>query len=168
MHRSRAHLVVDSEKQKLHRAHRDFERSVERSRALAKQAEDRAKAAVAPDGGIPTNSLEAQIGRPLDSAAIIKRLKTLNPNLRFEVSISAPDKMGIYLHKQFLFGFERGISPEFSVRHTNELNQFVGETRGWRTVIARLIMTRHISEGAADKAFGLPSRSSKNWKQAVH
>lgn len=167
-HRSRAHIVIDSERQNLHRRQRDFERSVERSRALHGQAEERAMAAVSDDGDIPTSTLEAQIGKPLHSSEIIKRLRSLNANLTFEVALADSRFMGVYFKGKHQFGMESGYSPEFSVLHRDDEGHFYKETRGWRTILARLIRTRLITEPQANKVFGAPSRSSQKWSQAVN
>jgi hypothetical protein len=174
-HRSRAHLVMDSAKQDVHRQRKQFERSVERSRALTALAEVRAQAAVAPDGDIPTNSIEAQIGKPFHAGDFIKRLKTLNSSLHFEVAKADSRYMGVYVidrsrpeGKRHLFGMESGFLPEFSVLHQDDEGHFSRETRGWRTVLARLIKSRLITEAAAIKTFGVPSRASLKWQQAVN
>jgi len=88
--------------------------------------------------------------------------------------------------KKFICGMEAAYSPEFSVRHaTTELipqsrmtergtqefdgmakaPKFVKETRGWRTVLARLLHERLITHSQIDRYFN-PSagRSSKNWR----
>lgn len=168
---------------------------VERTREITRQAliqelESHA-VTVADDGGIPTTSMETQLGHPLSSAQIKARLLVCNPNLLFQVSNGDPTKIGIYIPSQerdpatrgwqygqhFLCGMERGYSPEFSVRHVErkripdpnnignwkEVETFKQETRGWRTVLARLIRARVISPTAAEKHFDL-SRPSANWK----
>jgi hypothetical protein len=147
-------------------------------------------ASVAPDGDLDTTSLERQLGQPLSSAQIIQRLERCNPDLHFEPSFSDHTKMGIYLienrpdpvtgkppWKRFICGFERGFSPEFSVRHFKtervpdpdfrgnwqEIKTFDSETRGWRTVLARLIRSGLITEPQVVKYFPL-GRDSKNWQ----
>lgn len=134
--------------------------------ALIHDAQEKEQAASAPDADHPTTLLEAQVGRPFTGQEIAARLLKLNSNLLFERSLAAPDKMGIYLgaRKRFLFGFEYGYSPEFSVRHVDDKGQFVRETRGWRTVLMRLIRQQLISPGGATRLFGLPSRTSRNWQ----
>jgi len=136
--------------------------------ALIHDAQDKEAAASAPDADHPTTSLEAQVGRPLTGHEIAARLRKLNGNLIFERSLAVPDKMGIYhVHdgrKDFLMGYEYGYSPEFSVRHVNDKGQFVKETRGWRTVLMRLIRQRLITASGAARLFGLPTRTSHNWQ----
>lgn len=140
-----------------------------KTRQMVAEAEQKQSALVAPDGDRPTHLMEAQLGRPMTSGEIIKRLKRLNPNLLFERSIADPSIMGIYVAekneygRRHLFGFEFGYSPEYSVRTTDAEGRF-REVRGWRTVLARLIRTRMISKEAAENAFGIPTLDSKNWQ----
>lgn len=129
------------------------------------------------DGTTPTDMLEAQIGRPMHHSDIHKRLLKLNPNLYFEEARTGKH-FGIYLvdskysatqGKRYLFGMEKGYSPEFSVRRTDEKGELVGETRGWRTVLARLIRMQFIPVDATERAFAVHyGRSSKKWKELVH
>ena len=83
-------------------------------------------------------------------------------------------------------GMESGISPEFSVLHKAkkkvpnkelvgtkrpidavdwvEVDTFVGETRGWRTVLIRLLHAGLITRLDVETHFGwMPSRDSKKW-----
>jgi len=87
-------------------------------------------------------------------------------------------------------GMESGIMPEFSVLHkttknvpdpellgnktpTREVNwkqvpTFLAETRGWRTVLVRLLKAGLISEGQVRQYFGWePSRQSRKWHERV-
>jgi hypothetical protein len=83
-------------------------------------------------------------------------------------------------------GMESGESPEFSIRKAKKSKQlitdadgnvtgsdyvyeFVGEVRGWRTVLARLIRFGIIDLSAAEKEFKInQGPDSKNWKMTVH
>jgi hypothetical protein len=88
--------------------------------------------------------------------------------------------------KTFLCGMESGIMPEFSVRHktkkqvanpelfgkdtpTREIDwlnvdTFAAETRGWRTVLVRLLHLGVIVRADVEKYFGwVPSRDSQKW-----
>lgn len=136
---------------------------------------------VAPDGGIPTTSAEAQLGRPLFAAQVCERLRRCNSNFYFEVSKHDSTKMGIYIlepaGKRHICGMEAGIMPEFSVRHTRyeevpldgeikKILTFADETRGWRTVLARLLRARLITEAQVQQHFApTKGRDSKNWQQ---
>lgn len=175
MHRSRAHLVIDSAKAQKNLAQRNYLRTVEKTRALTQQGIDRAKAAVASDGGRPTDTLEAQLGKPLHSTDIIKRLKTIRQNFIFELSKANPRATGIYIYdslanpgtpdagKRFVVGIETGYSPEWSVRHVDDKGFFKCETRGWRTALRRLIIEKLITPTQVYKAFGPASRDSEFW-----
>lgn len=133
-------------------------------------------AATADDGGRTTTDWDAQVGIPLVGPRIISRLRKLNSNLWFEVAEADSNKMGVYImrpdmkggrEKQFITGMERELSPEFSVRVTDEQGKFKGEIRGWRTVLMKLIRAGHISEAGAYRLFGPPNRDSENWARFV-
>lgn len=163
----------------------------ERTRAFSLQsARDQAArdaATVDPDNGSQVTDTLAQVGRPLDAPEVQRRLLLLNPNLIFERSRACPEKTGIYLPapsspyhpegRRFICGMESCWMPEFSVRHTrqetgldNSLHLVMdGETRGWRTVLARLIRERLITLPQAERAFALTrGRSSRNWQMVTN
>lgn len=157
------------------------------------------------DAGRDTSSLLAQMGRPLTSAEVQRRLHLCNPNLIFVVAPLHPQLTGIYIEKDertpaggwtkrkvHICGMESGIMPEFSVRHVTmkrvpnpevvnagagqhvsreaakwlEVPTFYAETRGWRTVLIRLLHAKLVTRGDVDKYFGwTPSRDSKNWAE---
>lgn len=149
-----------------------------------------AEKSVEDDGSIDVTSLERQMGRPMLSADIIKRLNVLNSNLIFERGSAFPDKYGIYIPfydaaigrttKKFICGMQAGQTPEFSVRHykfvdmpdptiigqTRKVKEFTIETRGWRTVVMRLVKDGYINFTAAEKAFDIArGRDSCNWQK---
>lgn len=139
--------------------------------ALFQDSESKRKAAAAPDGKRPTNDYQAQKGIELSCETICLRLrKCANVPLWFEVSNADSTKMGIY-HldpmaeggRRFICGFERGQSPEFSVRKTSEDGNFQKEIRGWRTVLSKLIRKGFVSKARCDAMFGPPTRESLNW-----
>lgn len=89
---------------------------------------------------------------------------------------------------KFLFGMEFGILPEFSVIHKktmrvpkaellgstkptrevewDRISTFADETRGWRTVLARLLHQGFISQLDVERHFGwTPSHDSKRWHE---
>ena len=73
------------------------EKEIDRQANALQDAESKRLAAVAgTDGGVPTISAEAQLGRPLTRQQIIDRLTRLNPNLRFYQSIKYPDIGAVY------------------------------------------------------------------------
>jgi hypothetical protein len=151
------------------------------------------------DAGRDTSNLLAQMGRPLASIEVQRRLKLVCPNLIFERSIKYPDQTGIYIDKDvrnaagcwekkkiFLCGMESGVMPEMSVRHkakkqvanpevfgkdapTREIDwlnvdTFAAETRGWRTVLVRLMHLEMLTRADVEKHFGwTPSVDSRKW-----
>lgn len=156
-------------------------RTRDTDRRNLRQKIERERITTAPDGGRPVTSIEAQLGRPMTSQQVSQKLSRLNSNLHFERSLSDPTKMGIYLlgeTKRFICGMEFGFMPEFSVRHSEQIevpspsldgtkekvDRIVRETRGWRTVLARLVRAGIIRLAEAEKAFAF-SRDSKNWKE---
>lgn len=93
---------------------------------------------------------------------------------------------GFERKKVFLFGMESGYMPEFSVMHkakatlpnpellgsqekTREVqwlsvDTFAAETRGWRTVLVRLLHQKLITRHEIEKHFGwTPSHDSAKW-----
>lgn len=87
-------------------------------------------------------------------------------------------------------GMESGVMPEFSVLHKGkkkvanpellgskeptreigwkEVDTVVGETRGWRTVLIRLLGVGLITEHDVDKHFGwTPTHQSEKWQKQV-
>ena len=186
-------LILDSTRIEAHEKAKVFERTKQLSDDAVRRDWERNAATFEEDAGRPTTDPIAQMGRPFTRIQIEQRLKQLNPNLFFEVSKSDPTKSGVYIvqsmpdelgvlrsQKKFLVGMESGISPEFSVRHVvpervpnpscpgefTERPKFIGETRGWRTVVARLARSRHIDLERAKSVFGVNSSGmqSKNWK----
>lgn len=153
------------------------------------------RSSVYANDGIPANNTQAQTGRPLFAAVLEKRLLSLNPNFIFEVAIQDSTKKGIYVpqtrrdeagfvypEKRFVCGYENGIMPEFSIIHTRDkklpdpndpqgwvtVQEPYRETRGWRTVLLRLIRERLITEAGADKAFQVSlGRSSERWQKGL-
>lgn len=120
---------------------------------------------------MPTDTLGAQIGRPIHHDEICKRLRSLNPNFIFERSKSFPEIMGIYYPdsgaeagRKHIMGFEFGYSPEFTVRHPQRTGP-KKITRGWRELILRLSKRGYINFTLACKAFDVTAgRDSKNWQ----
>ena len=182
-------LVVDTAAQERNRSRAVVERTRAVSDAAAQLAYHRAVSTVQADecgrGVVPVTSMEAQIGKPLSAPQIIARLQRCNPRLYFEKSNADRSKVGIYTHaadnqKRFIMGMEAGFSPEFSVRHTKkermphptergqwvEAEVFERETRGWRTVLARLVRERLITLAQVKAHFPL-GRTSKNWHKAT-
>lgn len=169
----------------------------ERSRDLALRSLEKEiftnSISVAPDNGRDVSNLLVQMGRPLTSQQVQDRLKKCNANLIFERSIQDQGKIGIYLlnpEKTFVCGMESGIMPEFSVLHKTEkkvpnkellgstkptrdvdwqkVETFADETRGWRTVLIRLLHARIINRSDVERYFGwTPSQQSEKWFNAT-
>jgi len=147
------------------------ERQDFKQKAMLSDAEAKKQMLTAPDGDIPTTVLEAQLGRPMPSGEIVKRLQKLNPNLLFERSIADPTTMGIYVAdskvtggRRFLMGFESGFSPEYTVNGKDASGRY-RETRGWRQIIARLVRLGHLNLAAAEQSFNIArGRQSHNWQ----
>jgi len=106
----------------------------------------------------------------------------------FELNVRNPAG-GWDKQKKFLFGMESGISPEFSVKHQTikrvpnpdvvacggkavpreacewlEIPTFYAETRGWRTVLLRLLHLKLITRGDVERYFDWnPTHESEAW-----
>ena len=151
------------------------------------------------DNGRDRSNLLAQLGRPLTSQELMRRLKLCNPKLIFEQAIRQPRYGGIYVEvternasggwetrKVHVCGFEWGMMPEFSVVHKTktslpdpellgstkptrevkwkEVETFADETRGWRTVLIRLLKARLVNRIDVEQYFGwTPSHESDQW-----
>lgn len=196
-------LVLDTPAQERWTAAGQRERQqVSRQDALAQEILSNT-VTVEDDAGHDTTDLLAQMGKPLASAEVQRRLTLCNPKLIFERCIRYPELTGVYLEKEeknftggitrrkvHLFGMESGVMPEFSVRHVTkkrvpnpellgktvprdavkwmEVPTFYAETRGWRTVLLRLMHLKLITRFHVEQHFGwMPSRESKNWHEAV-
>lgn len=184
-------LTLDTETQRKHARRSVIERTRDLSDRAVKTDWSNAEFAHGPDGDIPTTSLAAQLGRPLSRPQFEDRLRKCNSNLFVETSINFPDKAGIYIvanepdeigvrrpRKKFLTGIESGFMPEFSVRHVESetvphpdtpgefttRSKFTGETRGWRTVLARLVRQKVVRLVDVRTHFETHrGRQSKNW-----
>ena len=155
------------------------------------------------DAGRDVSNVLAQMGRPLTSAEVQRRLNLCNPQIIFERCIRYPELTGVYIEKtqrtaaggwekvkKHLFGMESGIMPEFSVLHKTKkavpkkeifgkekpsrdigwdyVDTFYAETRGWRTVLIRLLRAGLITEWHVEKHFGLmPSKESSKWHKLL-
>lgn len=140
-----------------------------------------------PDGEIDTTSYAQQLGRPFSAAELQRRLKWCNPNLVFEVSLSDVTKTGIYIlenqdgktERRFVCGMMSGVSPERSIRvpkskkipNPDNEGEWVNvdviseEIRGWRTVLARLLVSKLITQAQIDRNFPPHDGVSCNWQK---
>lgn len=113
-------------------------------------------------------SKEAKKGIDLPGWLFMARLRRLNSNLFFERSIALPENMGIYylhpLHgKSFICAFPAEHISEFETKVVDKDGNPRMPTRGWRTVLAKLIRAKFMDESRVLALFGPPSRTSKNW-----
>jgi len=186
-------LVLDTATIEKHRRASVYERTKQVADAAVRKDWESNFVTHAPDGDRPTTSLEAQLGRPLTRIQIEQRLKKCNPNLFIETSIADKTKAGVYTvagvvdelgvirkQKMFITGMESGFSPEFSVRHIEyeevpnpscpgemtKRPKFKGETRGWRTVLAALLRSRHLNYEEMNREFEISNKGqqSRNWQ----
>lgn len=197
-------LVLDTSGQERWRDSAKRERGEEsRRKGLADEIRNHT-ITVDSDAGRDVSNLLAQMGRPLSSEEVVRRLKLCNSNLVFEVSRADRTKLGVYVmrdvrlptggferKKVFLFGMESGYMPEFSVLHsgtatlpnpdllgsekrTREVDwlrvpTFVNETRGWRTVLIRLLHQELVTRHEVEKYFGWsPSHDSEKWHRQTN
>lgn len=164
-------------------------RSEQRTRQLRANVANN-EATVADDCGRPTDSLEAQIGKPLSGEEVRRRLLACNPRLVFERSINYPELTGIYIRIAdklvHVCGMETAWMPEFTVKHRKkirvpdedifgtkkmvdsvqwkEISTVADITRGWRAVLDMLLEAKLITYGDVDRLFGMrPSMPSQNW-----
>lgn len=183
-------LTIDSGKANAYRMKEARKKSLLLRKKQLEQEIASNLASVRKDAGTDTSNLLAQMGHPLESSEVQKRLKLCNPNLVFERSINFPELTGVYLLKdgikKHICGMESGTMPEFSVLHKTKkkvanpdllgiekptrevdwkyVDTFLDETRGWRTVLLRLLKAGLINEGHVRKHFEWnPTRSSEIW-----
>lgn len=153
---------------------------------------ERKTVTVAKDGDLVTTNLERQLGTPISSEEFMRRLGRMNPKLIFEPTLDNPLRIGIYIaerrineagdeveDKMYVSAFDRGYLPERSVRHVKkslqsdpdprnkggwiEVEEFQRETRGWRTVLVRLLRAKLIRMPEIDREFP-PNWNSRNWQ----
>lgn len=192
-------LVLDTPAQERWVSNGERERAIEKRKQELEQEIRSNTISVGDDAGRDTSSLLAQMGRPLASAEVQRRLHLCNPKLIFIVAPLHPELTGIYIEKDeklltggfakrriHVCGMESGVMPEFSVLHQTmkrvpdpellgqvvtrdavkwkEIPTFYAETRGWRTVLLRLMKAQLITRGDVEKHFGwTPSKESEKW-----
>src|SRR4029077_18516813 len=89
-------LVIDSAGQKKRKKREVWDRTKQLADAAVKRDWESNFVTHAPDGGRPTPTLEAQLGRPLNRLQFEQRLRLCNHNLFTETSTAFPDKAGVY------------------------------------------------------------------------
>jgi len=160
-------MYIDSETIKAQAKEQQLLAAREKQQKMVKAQEARNAETYTSDAGRDRLDHAAQFGRPLRASDIQKRLRSLIPGVRFEVSNAMPTRTGIYKADKFLTAMESGVSPEFSVMAMN--GEFAVEAmRGWRTILANLIKARCITITAAENAFGiLKGAESERWWEAT-
>lgn len=173
-------LGLDEQKQLEWRRNALLEKSSEQRRRHLEQEIKNHTSLVTPDCGRDISLLEARMGSPLTYIEFQARLKKCNQNFHFEIANADSTKAGVYLmpEKKFICGMESGIMPEFTVVHKTktkvanpdkqgdwkEVDTYAGETRGWRTVLARLLHAKLITRSQVEQYFGWnPTMESRNW-----
>lgn len=129
-------------------------------------------------------------GRALHHSEIITRLRRLIPGLHVQDALQA-NRLSLYIWDRnmkfeaktggtvFLAWIEKGWSPEYEIDITNEIGIAIGQKRGWRTVLARLICRRDqqtfiptsvITEEQAFSEFGYPTNgpTASNFRATLH
>ncbi len=187
-------LGLDGAKQK------EWREAAAREKAAAERQKELAQEilsntiTVEDDNGRDVSDLVAQMGRPMASEEVIRRLKLCNQRLIF-IKHPRYELYGIYIKKLernstggfserqiHVCGMESGIMPEFSVLHKTtkkvpnpdgpdwlEVPTFLAETRGWRTVLIRLLKAGLISKYQAEFNFGWsPSVESRKWHEQAN
>jgi hypothetical protein len=160
-------MIIDSEAIKRKAKEQRLLASHEKQKSMVKAQKARDNETFRNDAGRSRLDQTAQFGRPLRSSDIQKRLRTLIPGVRFEVSNAMPSRTGIYKGDKFLTAMETGVSPEFSVMAMN--GEFAVEAmRGWRTILANLIKSRCITIREAEDTFDiLRGAQSERWWEAT-
>jgi hypothetical protein len=177
MHKSRAHLVLDSERLATHRFVSNIEKNNEKRLRAYESAMAMDKEAKSGDGDRPMDTMEAALGRSLYHHEIILRLSQLNRNLYFEVS-PVTKRIGLYLYDATATGtpkaprvrylgmtLAQGLNPEFTPKLVDEKGDLKRIASGYRTVLMRLIKERLITEAGVVRMFG--TVDSANWQRTV-
>lgn len=166
------------------------------SRQHQKQERKRNAGLLAPDGAVDVANAEAQAGRSMLRADFVRRLMKLNPDLRYHRSFFYPEQGGIYMvgyrrdnlrgtteyGEWFICGLPDKVIPEFSVVLTKptiipsmadpvweKVNQVDGMSRGWRSVLLKLLQEGLLSPAQIDKEFQISKgRSSQKWQSALN
>lgn len=143
--------------------------------SLLNDAQQKRDACSRKDAGRDQTNSQQQMGIPLKCEVIVSRLRKLNPSLWFELSHADASKMGVYVRndalpekRMYLFAFESGVSPEFTIKKVDKDGECIGLTKGYRDVLSQLIRKRLISESKAVVLFGCPSKDSEFWNFRVN
>lgn len=137
--------------------------------------------------GRPLTSQQVIDKLKLCNPRLIFRRSVTFPDRYYDIRITTKEASptgGLVDKETQVCGMEAGIMPEFSVLHKKkikvanpeffksrkaevpwlEVDTFADETRGWRTVLVRLLHNKLITEADVQKHFGwAPTRESKKW-----
>ncbi len=166
------------------------------TREHAKQERRQNDKLLTPDGGVDVTNREAQLGRKMSRPDFVRRLQTLNENIRYQRSKLYPKQGGLYwvgsrrdnllgtteYGQWFLCGIPHEVIGEFDLRLTKPtivpavldpvwetMNQVDGLERGWRSVLLKLLLEGLLTPSQIDKEFEITKgRSSQNWQTAVN
>lgn len=127
-------------------------------------------------------------GPRLHYSEIIRRLRTINPSLKFldgtpgNVAVYAPKRRNEYdseerdiskpeffWHHRYVGGFPLEWLPEYAHVTLDTSGLPVREVRGWRSVLLSLIKAKAISVTTADEFFGDPGhdRRAGRWREQI-
>lgn len=114
---------------------------------------------------------EKRLGQPMLSSELITRIERLtHRRIWAEDSYRDSSIAGFYTtdnegSKKFICAFDKGAMPEFSIILTDDKDLPVKERRGWRTVLTRLIQSRHTTLSELEKGFQFRDhQSDERWR----
>ena len=129
-------------------------------------------------------------GRALHHSEIISRLRQFIPGLYVQPALQSR-RLSLYIWDRnqkfddkvggtvFLAWIEQGWNPEYEIDIVNDVGIAIGQKRGWRTLLLRLICRRNaetfspcsiITEDQAYVSFGYPSNgpTASNFRRHLH
>lgn len=113
-----------------------------------------------------------QVGRPMHSSELVRKILKLNPRLICEDSINCRGNAGFYfftpdgVKRPTNAHFKKGILTEYSVVGTDRADLPVRVQYGWREVLLRLVKAKQISLNDVLRVFGdTNSAQSKHWRR---
>lgn len=115
-----------------------------------------------------------QLGHPLHSSELVRRVKKLNPALIVEDSINCRGNAAFYTvdatgeKKYTNASFKKGILTEFSVIETDAADLPVRVQYGWREVLLRLVKAGCLSFRQVVRMFGdAETVQATNWRRSI-
>lgn len=161
----------------LHRFVGTIERNNNKRHNAYKDGLAREAAAKAGDGDRPMDCMDAALGRGLYHYEIIQRLKLLTKLLYFEIS-PVTGRIGLYTYDASCKGtpkaknvrylgmtLAQGMNPEFTPKLVDDNGNLLRIASGYRTVLARLIKERLVTEAGVAQHFG--TVNSANWQRSL-